>query len=308
MNRSFVRGIAVLATALASPAHAIGDGPRTYLLVPKGTDILAINFITQDGNSTIDPSAVFQGSSVSVDIAAPQLVHTFSVGSQQAGAFVVVPLGEVRGTIDIGNADLRGNSSTLGDIQLGVIFGVIGSPNLELREYATSAPEVAVGILSKLSLPTGAYSGNKIFNLGTNRWSLQAGPNISIPLAGKSRVAPDYTTFDMLPTVTFFGPNNDPLGGDRRTQKPLWRLEVHLIRNLSPKIWVSLDGLGTTGGETRTDGVADGNSKSSLEVGGTIAMSVSKSLQLKATYGGVAARNENGLDGTAFRLVGSLVF
>ena len=73
-----------------------------------------------------------------------------------------------------------------------------------VRRYAAAAPATAVGLLAKLGLPTGAYSGDKVFNLGTNRWSLQLGPNISIPLAGKSRISPDYTTFDLLPTVTFF--------------------------------------------------------------------------------------------------------
>jgi hypothetical protein len=312
MQKFLVGGAAVCALWLSSPALATGDGPRTYLLVPEGTSILALNVILQDGNSTIDPSAVFQGSSVSVDVVAPEVVQTFSLGGQQSAVFAVFPIGEVRGAIDIGatggSGKLKGESSALGDIQLGVIFGLIGSPSLAPRDYAAATPATAVGLLAKLGLPTGAYSGDKVFNLGTNRWSLQLGPNISIPLAGKSRISPDYTTFDMLPTVTFFGTNSDPLGADRRTQKPLWRLEAHLIRNLSQKVWISIDGVGTTGGETRTDGLADANSRSSLELGGSIAAALARNLQLKASYGGVVARNANGLDGTAFRLVGSFTF
>jgi hypothetical protein len=297
----------------ASPALAIGDGPRTYMLVPDGTQIIALNVILQDGNSTQDPTAVFEGSSVSVDVVAPEAVQTFSIGGQQAAAFVVVPLGEVRGAIDLGLPggqlqQLTGDSSVLGDIQVGAIFGVIGSPSLERRDYATSKPMTAIGVLAKLSLPTGEYSQDKIFNIGTNRWSMQLGTNISIPIAGATRVAPDYTTIDLLPTITFFGENENPFGADRRTQKPLYRLEAHVIRNLSPKVWVSIDGVGTVGGETRTDGLADNNARSSLELGASIAWSLAGNLQLKASYGGVVARNESGLDGSAFRLIGSFTF
>lgn len=314
LSRIPVSGIAAAAMLLlaATPAAAIGDGARAYQLVPAGSNILSAYGIFLDGNSSLDPSTATSKADISIDVAALQFTHQISVGGNASGLFAILPVGQVEGraTIDrplLPPLDLKGDSSGIGDIQLGAVIGLVGSPSLTIPQYVAFKPGFALGALGKVTIPTGAYSGDKAINLGANRWAVQIGAPLGY-YVGTSMLDPALMTFELLPSVTFFGANTDPFRADRQTQAPMFRLEAHATRNINRALWVSLDALASAGGRTTTDGSSDDNSKSSLELGGTVGLNLSKSLALKATYGGVVARNANGLDGTGFRLVGTLIF
>lgn len=298
--------------AAATPAHAIGDGARAYMLVPKGSHVLSAYGIFLDGNSSLDPSTAASNANIAIDVAALQYTHSITTGKTQSGLFVVMPVGRVNGSVDIERPlrppiTLAGSSSGLGDIQFGAVFGVVGSPSLAPRDYIAMKPGAALGALVKVTAPTGAYSGDKALNLGANRWAVQVGAPMGY-IIGQSMLDPALMTFELLPSVTVFGTNTDPYNADRQTQKPIFRLEGHITRNLNRALWIGVDTILSTGGSTSTDGVSNGNSQSSWELGGTVGLNLSKSLSVKATYGGVIARNANGLDGDGFRLVGTMLF
>jgi hypothetical protein len=290
----------------------MGDGARAYMLVPQGVHVLSAYGIFLDGNSSLDPSTAVQGANISIDVAALQYTHAIKTGQTASGLFVVMPVGRVNGSITVDRplrppVTLTGSSSGLGDIQFGAVFGVVGSPSLGLREYIAYKPGPALGALVKVTAPTGEYSGSKALNLGTNRWAVQLGAPMGY-IVGQSMLDPALMTFELLPSITFYGVNSDPYNAGRQTQKPIFRVEGHATRNLNRALWVGVDTIISAGGSTRTDGVSDANSKSSWELGGTVGLNLSKSFALKATYGGVIAHNANGLDGSGFRLVGTLIF
>ena len=295
-----------------TPALALGDGPRAYQLVPAGAQILSFGYIGQDGNSSFDPTTTIQGLKGEVDVGYFQYARTFEIAGQQSSAFVVVPYGDVTGTLELGRfpilpGSISGNSSGVGDIILGATIGLIGAPNLSLQDYVTFKPEFASGILVKLTLPTGEYDSDKLFNLGTNRSSLQVAGLFSQSF-GTSFLDPRLTTIEVIPAVTLYGDNSDPFRADNLSQDPLFTLEAHVSRNLSRAVWMSADMLMMNGGETETDGVSDDNSKYSLGLGATISVALSKASSIKATYGEVVDHNEAGMDGTALRIIFTQIF
>jgi hypothetical protein len=309
-----VRAAVTLALALsaAAPALAIGDGARAYMLVPKGSHVLSAYGIFLDGNSSLDPSTVAQNADIAIDVAALQYTHSITTGKTQSGLFVVMPVGRVNGSVDIERplrppVTLSNSSSGIGDIQFGAVFGVVGSPSLAPRDYIAMKPGAALGALVKVTTPTGAYASDKAINLGANRWAVQIGAPMGY-IVGQSMLDPALMTFELLPSVTFYGTNTDPFRADRQTQKPIFRLEGHATRNINRALWVGIDTVISAGGSTRTDGVSDSNSQSSWELGGTVGLNLSKSMSLKATYGTVIARNSNGLDGDGLRIVGTMLF
>jgi hypothetical protein len=312
LRRALLSAGVLVAGLAAGPAFAIGDGPRAYQLVPAGSQILTFGYISQDGNSSIDPGATIRGSSVEVDVGFLQYVKTFELAGQQAGAFAIVPFGNLTGTLALGASpifpsEVSGSSSGLADSVLGFTVGLTGAPNLALDDYVAYQPGFASGLLAKLYLPTGEYSSDQLFNLGTNRWSLQVAGLFSQTF-GSSFLDPRLTTIEVIPAVTFFGDNTDPFRGDNLSQDPLFTLEAHLTHNLSRAVWVSADMYVLSGGETETDGVSDDNSKYSLGLGATVNVALSRTSSIKATYGEVVNRNEAGMDGTAFRILFSQFF
>jgi hypothetical protein len=175
------------------------------------------------------------------------------------------------------------------------------------REFVALTPGFTLTTLAKLTAPTGDYTSARIINLGANRWAVQLGAPLAYYL-GATFVDPRLTTFELVPSVTFFTDNDDPNGAETISQKPLFRLEGHVTHNLHPKLWVSFDGLYNYGAMTTTDGVEDENTQSYLSLGGTAGLTLSRHLIVKATYGGVVARNESGGDGSMLRLAGVGVF
>jgi hypothetical protein len=302
-----------LCVAGAAPALAIGDGARAYQLVPDGTRIFAFPGYHLDGNASFDPSATVRGSSVTVDVLAPQYTQTFKINGQQSALILALPMGSVSGALSLtipglGSRTLEDDSSGLGDVVFGGVFGVIGSPAMTVQEYVAYQPGFSLGLLALATAPTGEYSDTDLFNMGSNRWSLRLGVPMGYTF-GSSYLDPKLATIEVLPSVTFYTDNDDPFGpADSVSQDPLYKLEAHLTQNLNRAVWLSLDTVISNGAATTTDGVSDDNDKYSWELGASVGVNLSQTFSVKATYGQVIDRNENGLDGEGFRLLASYLF
>ena len=293
-------------------SHAFGDGARAYQLLPAETQVLSAYGLFLDGNSSLDPGTAAKNARLSVDALALQYTRSITIAGQMTGLFVVLPVGRVDGSVTVDRPlrppmNLAGSSSGLGDAQFGAVFGLVGSPALDLRDYTSFKPGFAAGLLTRVTTPTGAYSSDRAINLGANRWAFQVGLPMGFT-AGASMLDPSLMTFELTPSVMFFTANNAPYGANTVTQSPIYRIEAHATRNVSQALWFGVDALASYGGETKTDGVDNNNAKYSLELGATAGLNLSKRFALKATYGAVVARNDYGLDGRGFRLVATFLF
>lgn len=296
------------ATLLAPlPALAQGDGPRAYQIVPNGTSIVSGYGLFLQGNQTADPGTVIQGGDIDVNLAIAQFTHSFAIAGKQAAAFAVLPYGEVSGALRGPFGRVRGSSTGFGDIILATVVGVVGPPPLTRQEFATFEPGFALGVLAKVTAPTGSYDADRLLNVGGNRWSLQLGAPMGWYL-GKSFLDPALATIELLPSVQFYGDNDDPPGAGTTSQDPMFRLEAHLTRNVHKAVWLSLDGLYVHGGETSTDGRDDDNSQSAFELGASVNVAFSMSSSIKLSYGEVVSRNDQGPDGRMARVIASFAF
>ncbi len=309
MPRRVVAMLMLLAANLlvAGPALAQGDGPRAYQVVPNGTNLLSAYGLSLRGNQTADPSSIIQGGDIDVDLLLAQVTHSFALAGKQAAVFGVLPYGEVSGKLEPPFSRINGSSSGLGDPILGAIVGVVGPPPMTAQEFVAYQPGYALGALAKITVPVGSYDEEQFLNVGSNRWALQLGT----PMAwyfGQSYLDPALTTIELLPSIHFFGDNDDPRGASTTSQDALLRIEAHLTRNVHKAVWVSLDGQYVHGGETSTDGRSNDDAQRAFELGGTINVSFSLRASVKLSYGEVVSRNDEGPDGRMVRLIGNLAF
>lgn len=298
-------GAALLAGLAASPAFAIDDGPRAYFPVPVGTNNFNLLGIFQNSDSTLDPVTVVRGANLNVDAGVLQYTRAIDVGGNSAAIAMVMPFGKVRGRAEIelpgGNVITRETSSSgLGDISLLGVIGIINSPAMTKQQYVQHTPGFSLGGLLMITAPTGAYTGEKAINFGTNRWAFRFGAPLGWAL-GKSYLDPRLTTIEFVPSVTVYSTNTAPFRADRRTQAPLWRIEGHLTHNFNRALWGSVDVTGNTGGTTSTDGSSDNNSKTWMGAGITAGVNLSPAFGITATYGGIVAGNSNAPEGDGVR-------
>jgi hypothetical protein len=283
----------IVLLGLASPALAQDDGPRVYQLAPVGAQNVTVFAVNKRGNETPEPGSISPGSDIDTDLVVFRYARTFGVAGRPVTPFLILPVGEVRST----GAPA---SSGFGDMQIGGAIGLIGAPALSPEKFAAFKPGIGLGLLGRLYLPTGAYSDRKPVNLGSNRIAYQIGLP-TVLAAGSSYRDPSLTSLEILPTLTFYGTNDDPFAAHRSNKDVLFSLEAHLTRNLGRRVWVSADMLYRLGGATTTDGRDDGNGMHGWSAGLSAALPFVSQTSLIFTYQRVIERSDEGPDGWFFR-------
>lgn len=305
MSRNSVRSLVLVLVLLAAgQVHAQGDGPRAYWPAPVGTNFLTPFWVHLDSNRGFDDALIVPDASFDVDLLALMYTRVVSVGGHTGALAIIAPGGRVEG--GLAGTDFQGESTGLGDIMVLGLVNLYGAPACSPQEYQSFTPHTAVDLLFVVTAPTGEYDSSKTINLGTNRWSVRIGaPVLHFFDWGPGQA----TSLELIPNVRFFTDNSDPAGqADEIKQDPLFTLEGHLTHDFNLRWWGSLDALYTAGGETTLDGVAQDNRQRSLALGATLGVSFSRTTGVSVSYGGIVARNDNGMDGDMLRVMFHYIF
>lgn len=297
-------GATLLLLAAHGPARAQDDGARLYMMVPDKTTIASLRLHRLHSNLAVDPGSVADSAALDTNLAVFQFVQALEFGGRQSFIFLVVPASRISAGDGAGPSE---SVAGLGDAQLGFVFGLRGTPALPAADYARHRPGLAVNALAKLFFPTGDYSSGRSINVGANRWALRLGAPIVYAI-GEGMADPGLVTVELMPTVTFFGANDDPFDAGRTRQKPLFIFEGHLTRGLTPGLWASVDLLWREGGEVEVDGVDAGNPQRGLSLGGTATFALGSNFSLRVSGGGVVARNDHGPNGWMLRTIVGVAF
>ncbi len=91
-------------------------------------------------------------------------------------------------------------------------------------------------------------------------------------------------------------------GASSLTQKPLFLVEGHASRNLTPALWMSADAYYNTGGETSIDGVGQRNAANTLRLGVGMGLSVWAGGDVVVNYERVVAKPVGQPDAQAVRM------
>lgn len=297
----------LLVLLIASPAalRAQDDGARLYMMVPDKTTIASVRFHHLDSNLAVDPGNVSEGNDLDTSLVVFQFVQALRIGRGQSFIFLVVPASRISTNGEVPGAP--GAVSGFGDAQLGFVLGVHGTPAIDSHAYAEHRPGLAVNLLAKLFFPTGEYSPERSINIGANRWALRLGIPV-VHSIGDRMGDPKLMTIELMPTITFFGANDDPFGARRTRQKPLVIVEGHLTKGFTPRFWGSLDLLWRRGGEVEVDSADAGNRQQALSLGATATFALPANASLRLSAGKVVARNPHGPNGWMLRTIVGTAF
>ena len=312
-----------------APGQAQMYGPRQFWPAPLGTDVFTLNGIYTSSNTVVDTSIVYPSLDVDTFVVAPSYSRFFGIGGTLLQATVAVPYAWADVQVSEARTGLNRNPRRDGfaDAYAHLSFGVLNAPALSPKEYATfmgrENPGVVILGMAGMFAPTGAYDTDRVVNIGTNRWTFRAGVPITARLSN-SWAPGRTTTFELLPTLDLFTPNNNPSQPEfdfqvqglpvgqgltrllpkpsQTTQDPLAALEMHLTHDLNKKLWVSLDSYSKVGGGTSADGVFNDNQQLWSALGATIGGSPWNRARLGLTAGGVVAGNDNSPNGWLLRL------
>jgi len=271
----------LLFAGLGTMLHAADDGPRMYWNAPVGTNILQAYFWTATGNSPSPENTLAEyGFDTDINIGVLGYNRILDVAGHSAIATAVITGGKVSGALL--DRPLR-SSSGLGDLYLQGVINLFGAPALSADEFVKYKQDTVLSLLIGVTAPTGAYENDRLLNLGTNRWNVRIGLPFMYTIG--DWVPGEITTLEILPSIWFYGDNNDyGLLGRNFEQDPMVTLEAHITRDITPSIFISLDYFVQRVGDSSINGSTPDGANTSDSLGATIGYMLNAQTQFQLRY------------------------
>lgn len=292
--------------SLVVPAMAQGDGPRSYILLPKGITGINARWLGMSQNINATGTILVPKADIDINVFPITLYQTFSLGGRFAQVSFMANPGsasasarEVPPVIALPQTSVSANG--LSDGFVAFKMGLLGAPAVDAVQYMKKPMEFSL-FADLRYWYSGSYDEGAFLNLGTNRPTYQIGLPMAIPLNKDLKRA---TWLEVHPAVMLFGTNDEPSRGtfaDEITQAPLFSLESHLSHNFSPKFWAFVNLLYRVGGKTTTDGDEDDNQQNLLGGGAGVGYQFLPYLGAYADYGTILLGGTTDASSRMFRI------
>jgi hypothetical protein len=257
--------------------------PRFYWKSLIGGSAVPLIYMDMSGNANpLDGSQfVIPDSSINASVALGGYARSFTLFNRSALAAALLPAGRISGEASLFGKTFSQNTSGYGDPTLEFVVSLIGPPPIKnIPDAMRYEPGFSLDLLVDLIVPIGEYDNEKALNLGQNRWYGRVGAPIVWQLG--SWVPGRRTTLEFLPSVWFFG-DNDDFVGHRLSTDPKFQLEGHLTRDFHQDLWGSVDMTLLSGGQSSIDGES-GEDLDMLGLGFTLGYHINDNIQLTAGY------------------------
>ncbi|WP_263366567.1 transporter [Edaphobacter bradus] len=275
-----------MATICAStPLNAQDLEPRAYSASPVGTWFASVGFGRSSGSIAFDPTVPITNAKATFHFPALGLGHTFGVFGRQALLTAVLPYAWGNASGNVGDQSGMVYRSGLADVKAKFSINLRGNPAMTPREFAQRLHRRTIlGASLTMSAPSGQYSGEKLINISTNRWSFKPELGISVP------VKKFY--LDLYGSDTFFTANSNFYPGQSlRTQAQLPAIQAHASYTVRRGLWVAVDATWYGGGASKINGGAPSERQSNTRLGTQVSLPLPDRQSLKFAYSsGVNAR------------------
>lgn len=202
-----------------------------------------------------------------------------------------VPIAGLSGSI---GANINGSVIGTGDSSYQIGMLLKGGPALSVAEFESYKLTTSVGASLSFTAPTGQYDRNKLFNLGSDRWSFKPEVGVSQPFGREQK-----WEIDAYANSYFFTDNTTYRGLEVLKQRPLPGVEAHLSYSFNDAVWASLDTRYSFRGDTLVNGVNQNDAQRNFILGSEVNVSLSSRSTLIFMFAR-ALVHENGPDSTGF--------
>ena len=199
-----------------STARAQDIEPRAYSNAPIGVNFLISGYAYTQGGLAFDASLPVQDPNLKTSSAVLAYVRTLDLWGKSGKFDAIVPYTWLSGTaraVSTGETIQR-EVDGLADSRFRLSVNLYGAPALTLKEFRDYQQDLIVGVSLQVSVPTGQYDPSRLVNIGTNRWSFK-------PEVGVSKAVGPWT-LEFSAAVTLYTDNTDFLGGNTRSQDPVY--------------------------------------------------------------------------------------
>ncbi|MHA7684928.1 transporter [Cupriavidus sp. PET2-C1] len=247
------------------PGIAAADGARDWMNLPIDTNLVYLYYNHVQSNTQLDTTLPVQGVNATMNMALVRYAYSFPVAGKTGGIQFLLPYSWASANIDSPIAPLASrefSKNGTGDLTVVLAANLFGAPALTREAFARATPETLLTSAVFLTVPIGQYDRNKPVNFGGNRWVVKPQLAFNYPF-GKSMLSVNGN-------VSFYTENGEyfqPDGRGKLQQAPLGTLEAHYSYSFNRALWAAVDMVYSNGGQTRINGVKQGNAQNTLKLG-----------------------------------------
>lgn len=250
----------LLFSALA-PANAQEIEPRTYSNAPIDLNFIGLGVSqAQTSNYTLNTQTFSYN-------------RIFDFFGQSAKFNLITPYAELHGSTQAGSQVINGAVQGFTDPIVRVAANLYGAPSLTPEEFKSYVQDLIIGANVAVLIPWGEYNSHQLLNVGANRTFIQPG------LGASQAVGP--WRFELAADATFFSDNNNYLGGNTLSQKPIYSTTGHVIYYFPSTAWLSTDLTYYSGGQSFVNGASRNNSQENWLMGVTLSIPINKRNAIK---------------------------
>ncbi|MFZ1320173.1 MAG: hypothetical protein WAT71_01320 [Ignavibacteria bacterium] len=274
--------------------NAQGDGPRAFLLAPKGVIGVNAKWLNLDQNFLPGSNILLETADLKINVFPTTLFYNFGLADHYMQAMFMFNPGKATGSItsDVNLPYTNLNATGYSDGFFGFKIGLLGAPALNLLQFAKHKPDFSMMAYFRLWY-SGTYESSNPLNLGSNRLTYEMGLPMEIPVF-KSAKHPLW--IETYPFIQFYSTNTDPsiiAMADESYQKPLFGWENHFTYNITNAFWAGIDLRYQYGGAVELDGVTQDNKINLLGGGISAGYQVLPFLSFAGTYGTILTGDNN---------------
>ncbi|BFM20713.1 transporter [Gilvimarinus japonicus] len=225
----------LLISIFAAQTKAQELAPRAYWPAPTGTNVVVMSYQHSQGEVLVDASVPIEGAEATLDFLSLTYQRTFGLFDRTASLQLNYPLVQGDASAMV-NGEFRERSiSASADARARFAINLLGAPSMDGKAFRelVADPEPIIGASLLVSIPTGDYDGDRLFNAGTNRWAVKPALGFIVPIS--------HGWLFEGEVGTWFYEDNDDYQGKTRTQKPVLSSEFHLVHVVKNGTWFSLD-------------------------------------------------------------------
>jgi hypothetical protein len=257
--------------------------PRAQAGTPVRLNTLLLVYSYSSGNILLDPALPVEDAEAGVHTISLAYVTTFNLFGRLGKLDVVVPFshGNWEGLLEGEPASATRNG--IGDPLFRIGVNLIGTPALYGRDFSSHREKFVTGFSLQVRVPLGQYDGEKLVNLGSNRWMFR--PTLGMNLNVGRWVV------ESVASAWFFTTNDNFYGGNTLYQRPMYGIQFHVAYKFRVGFWGAVSYGRTWGGKTVTSGEELDNFQKNGRFGATLAVPLGRGHAVSLSYtAGVTTR------------------
>ncbi len=294
----------IICSNIGSKIFAQDLEPRRWTPMPLGVNVIGGGYAYTHGEIFFDP--LLQAEDVTTEVSSFVLIYVrpFKLGNKLARIDAMVPYSLAQWDGMVSDVAVTVKRNGFADPRLRFSLNLIG-PNAmgpkKMQEYMAAHPvNTTVGVSLAITFPLGQYFGDKLLNLGQNRFVFR--PQIGM-VHNWGNWSYEFTT-----SVFLFTANEDFYIDRTNKQDPVFAFQTHLMRRFKHRIWASLSvGYGLRG-QSIVNSQPNKDQRGDLAGGFSLGFPLMKKHSLKFAIVRSQTSKDVGSDMNSFAIVWSFLF